>query len=63
MRATSRRGSAPSDHATPHTLLNVALALALGEVLALALVLFRAQAILPVPSSSTPAVTETGEGA
>lgn len=33
----------PWDHATPHTLLNVALALAVGEILALAFVLLQAQ--------------------
>ena len=37
----------PSDHATPHTLLNVALALVAGEILALAFVLLQAQAAAP----------------
>lgn len=40
----------PSDHATPHTLLNVALALVAGEILALAFVLLQAQAAMPGPS-------------
>jgi len=48
----------PSDHATPHTLLNVALALAVGEILALAFVLLQAQAARPAPS-----VTGASEGA
>jgi capsular polysaccharide biosynthesis protein len=37
----------PSDHATPHTLLNVALAIVAGEILALAFVLLQAQAAMP----------------
>lgn len=48
----------PSEKAAPHTLLNVALALAVGEVLALGLVFLLAQTTGP-----TPAAAEDGKGA
>jgi len=47
----------PSDHATPHTLLNVALAIVAGEILALAFVLLQAQAAM-----SGTGVTGASEG-
>ncbi|MFZ1474032.1 MAG: GNVR domain-containing protein, partial [Anaerolineae bacterium] len=52
----------PSENSQPHTLLNVALALVVGAVLALALVLLRAQVTAPAPLLTTGATTEAGEG-
>ncbi|MBK9233239.1 MAG: hypothetical protein IPO15_20965 [Anaerolineae bacterium] len=52
----------PSENSQPHTLLNVALALVVGAVLALALVLLRAQVTAPAPLLTTGDTTEAGEG-
>lgn len=55
----------PSENSQPHTLLNVALALAVGEILALGLALLRSQVAAPAPATveTTTALTRAGEDA